>query len=101
MPTDIIIDLSKEYELIGFRYLPDQNYIFPSGTISHYEFYVSNDQSQSTLTSSGEFSNIKNNPLWRTIHFDIIKGRYIKLRALKNTQDNKVAGYAEIDILTK
>ena len=38
--------------------------------------------------NEGEFSNIKNNPLWQTKTFATEKARYIKLRALKNTEGN-------------
>ena len=100
VPSDLIIDLGQEYDLTGFRYLPDQSYIFPSGIISQYEFSVSTDNKHWKLVSSGEFSNIRNNPLWQIKRFKQVKGRYIKFRALKNTHNNDIVGYAEIDILT-
>ena len=49
----------------------------------------------------GEFSNIKNNPLWQIKKFDAVKARYIKFRALKNVENNNNIGYAEVDIITK
>ena len=51
--------------------------------------------------NGGEFSNIKNNPLWQTKTFKSAKARYIKLRALKNTKENNAVGYAEIDVITE
>jgi len=51
--------------------------------------------------SEGEFSNIKNNPLWQTKNFEAVPARYIKLRALKNTENNTRIGYAEIDVITE
>lgn len=50
--------------------------------------------------SEGEFSNIKNNPLWQTKNLEAVQARYIKLRALKNTENNNRIGYAEIDVIT-
>lgn len=100
MPADLVLDLGKELEISGFRYLPDQSNYFPSGIITFYEFYVSENGSEWKQVSEGEFSNIRNNPLWQIKEFAPVKARYVKLRALNNTQGDKVAGYAEIDILT-
>ncbi|MCF7568252.1 alpha-L-fucosidase [Sabulilitoribacter arenilitoris] len=99
MPIDIVVDLGKIEELIGFRYLPSQSY--PPGIFTHYQFYTSNDNKNWELVDEGEFSNIKNNPLWQTKIFPLESARYIKLRAEKNTLSNDSVGYAEIDIITK
>ena len=99
MPVDLVIDLGKEEMLSGFRYLPDQN-IWNPGIISHYEFYISNDNAEWKLADAGEFSNIKNNPLWQSKSFSPVKARYIKLRALRNTDGNDEIGYAEVDVTT-
>ncbi len=100
IPADLVIDLGKEQNLSGFRYYPDQTMWGP-GIITQYEFYVSNDNVEWKLVSQGEFSNIKNNPTWQTRKFEPVKARYIKLRALKNTENNNNLGYAEIDVITK
>jgi len=99
MPVDIVIDLGKTEELVGFRYLPCQSR--GDGIITYYQFYTSNDNDNWKLVDDGEFSNIKNNPLWQTKSFALESARYIKLRAIKNTLGNDVTGYAEIDIITK
>ncbi len=99
LPADLVIDLGQEQTLVGFRYFPDQN-LWGPGIITDYEFYVSNDNVEWKLVSQGEFSNIKNNPLWQTKTFAPEKARYIKLRALKNTEGNNNLGYAEVDIVT-
>ncbi|SHM73508.1 alpha-L-fucosidase [Mucilaginibacter sp. OK098] len=100
MPVDLVIDLEKEENLSGFRYLPDQGQWNPA-IIAGYEFYVSDNGADWKLVSHGEFPNIKNNPLWQTIKFARQKARYIKLRAVKNTENSDDAGYAEIDIITE
>ena len=97
LPADLVIDLGKEQNLCGFKYYPDQR----PGAIAEYEFYVSNDNAEWKLVDKGEFSNIKNNPTWQTKTFEAVKARYIKLRALKNTENNNNLGYAEVDIITK
>jgi len=100
MPIDLIIDLGNEYNISGFKYLPDQNK-WSSGIITNYQFYVSTDNIEWKLVSEGEFSNIKNNPLIQIKTFTPVMARYIKLSALKNTIGDDVAGYAEVDVITK
>lgn len=99
LPADLVINLGKELVLTGFKYYPEQNSWQP-GLISHYEFYISKDGLNWKKVSEGEFSNIKNNPLWQTKKFDAEAARYIRFRALKNTENNNRIGYAEIDVIT-
>ena len=99
MPIELVIDLGNEYNLYGFKYLPDQNK-WSFGIITHYQFYVSADNKEWKLVSEGEFSNIKNNPLWQIKQFTSEKARFIKIIALKNTSGDDVAGYAEVDVMT-
>jgi alpha-L-fucosidase len=99
MPVDLVIDLGSQQTLSGFRYLPDQNK-WSSGIITDYRFFVSMDNINWQPINEGEFSNIKNNPVWQIIKFSLIKVRYIKLQALNNTHGDDVAGYAEVDIIT-
>jgi alpha-L-fucosidase len=100
LPVDLVIDLGKEEILTGFRYLPDQSIRNPA-VIAGYQFFISNDNSEWKLVSEGEFSNIKNNPLRQTKNFSPAKARYIKLRALRNTDGNDEIGYAEVDVVTQ
>lgn len=99
MPVDLVIDLGKEVNLAGFRYLPDQGWR-PAGIITSYAFYVSEDTVHWIQAYMGEFSNIQNNPGWQVRRFAPVKGRYVRLRALRNTQNDDAAGYAELDVIT-
>ncbi|HPG39424.1 MAG TPA: alpha-L-fucosidase [bacterium] len=99
MPIDLVIDLGKEQNLCGFRYFPEQTYWGP-GIITNYQFYVSANNKHWKLVDEGEFANIKNNPFWQIKNFAPEKARYIKLRALKNTEGNNKTGYAEVDVIT-
>ena len=100
MPVDLVIDLGNYYNVCGFKYLPDQNK-WSSGIITLYEFYVSNDNKNWKLVDKGEFSNIKNNPVWQIKSFPAVRCRYFKLRAIKNIWSDDVAGYAELDVITQ
>ncbi|WP_373548973.1 alpha-L-fucosidase [Haliscomenobacter sp.] len=100
MPVELVIDLGKQENLTGFRYLPDQNWWADGSIITQYQFFVAEDNQAWELVSEGEFANIKNNPFWQTKSFNPIKGRYIKLKALQNVQTT-ASGYAEIDVITE
>ena len=99
LPIDLVIDLGSEQQLAGFKYLPDQNR-WSSGLITKYAFFVSPDAKSWTQVSAGEFSNIKNNPVWQIQRFDPTAARFIKVRALANTEGNSRIGYAELDVIT-
>lgn len=100
-PIDVVIDLGETETISGFKYLPDQGRWSP-GIIYTYEFYVSkNGRNWGKAQSSGEFSNIRNSPVWQTKTFEPVKGRYIKLRALTPAEENGRMGIAEFDIITK
>ncbi len=98
LPAEIVIDLGKEENLAGFRYLPSQSR--NAGIIKNYQFSISVDNRKWKLVDEGEFSNIQNNPLWQIKKFEPTKARYIKLEAVRNTQGDDAAGYAELDIIT-
>ena len=100
MPIDLVIDLGNKYKVRGFKYLPDQNR-WSSGIITNYEIYVSEDNSAWKQIDQGEFSNIKNNPVWQIRNFAPANARYIRFRALKNASGDNVAGYAEVDVITE
>ena len=100
MPIDLTIDLGEDLNLKGFKYLPDQNR-WSSGIIFDYEFYTSTHGKSWKLQNKGEFSNIKNSPIWQTKTFDVVRARYIKLRGLRNNDGNNKAGYAELTVITE
>ncbi|MEO5681272.1 MAG: alpha-L-fucosidase [Chitinophagaceae bacterium] len=99
MPVDIAIDFGKEENLAGFKYLPGQG--STKGIITLYKFFVSQNNIDWNLVNEGEFSNIQNNPLWQVKNFKPVKARYIKLQALKNTENDQAAGYGELDVITE
>jgi alpha-L-fucosidase len=101
MTGELVIDLGKEENLAGFKYLPDQNWWSEATSITHFEFEISTDNKSWKRVSEGEFSNIKNSPFWQIKTFEPVKARYIKLRALKTTQEGSAPGYAEVDIITQ
>lgn len=100
LPQEVVIDLGEEYDLSGFTYYPPQNrYSF--GIIADYEFEVSNDNKNWQKVASGEFGNIKNNPIEQTVRFETVPGRYIKLRGLRTTDDSGAISIGELGIITQ
>lgn len=99
MPVDLVIDLGREQNLCGFRYLPDQGNT--AGAIAKYQLLISQDNTEWKRVDEGEFPNIRNNPVWQTRNFSPVKARYIKLRSLQDVYGNSNAGYAEVDVITR
>ncbi|WP_251623660.1 alpha-L-fucosidase [Odoribacter lunatus] len=90
---EITINLGGTHTLNGFTYTPDQNR-WGGGIISHFEFYVGN-----RLVASGEFSNIKNNPIEQTVTFEPTRGNTVRFVAQKII-NGKNMGIGEFTVLT-
>ncbi len=98
--NEIIIDLGEIESLTGFTYMPDQAR-WSSGIISHYEFFTSIEgEKWDGPVVSGEFSNIKNNPIKQTIRFIRTDARFIKLKAITIVNEG-IAGFGEVGIITE
>lgn len=99
--ADIIVDLGKEYHIKGVKYLPDQGRWNP-GIIFDFEFYVNEKNANwGNPLLKGEFSNIKNSPVWQVKEFAPQKGRFIKFKALSSALESGKIGLAELDIITE
>ncbi|RYY66827.1 MAG: hypothetical protein EOO13_15325 [Chitinophagaceae bacterium] len=97
IPQHIIIDLGKQLAFHSFIYLPAQNKN-TEGRITKYSFFISNDGIQWQQIITGEFANIKANPVEQLVALNkTINARYIKLLALEVTGGNGIT-IAEIGI---
>ncbi|MGH1162551.1 M6 family metalloprotease domain-containing protein (plasmid) [Bacillus mycoides] len=95
MPHEIQIDLGTTYNLSKFSYLPRQDGQI-NGTIKDYEFYVSGDGvNWGTAVSIGAFANNTN---LKEVSFANKTGRYIRLRALSEVNNNPWTSAAEINV---
>ena len=88
-PTQLLIDWDTEQTITAFRYLPPQD--SRNGTVTHYTLWASTDWSNWEKISSGEFSNIINNPIWQTITFPPTKARVLRLDADRLATGNRMA----------
>ena len=94
-PTQMLMDWDSAQTFTTFRYLPPQD--GSEGTITHYTLSASTDWRNWTVLSSGEFSNIVNNPIWQTITFPPTQVRMFKLDA-ERLADGDRMGYGDIDV---
>ncbi len=95
--NSVTIILDKEYTISGFKYLPNQTR-WGGGIISRYEIYSDNKK-----IASGEFSNIKANPIEQIVKFSSpIKSSKLKFVAIEIAAGTGKRGeIAEFSIITE
>jgi hypothetical protein len=95
-PHEIIIELSPATTIKGFAYLPRQD-DSENGSIKDYEFYVSaDDQNFEQPVCKGTFKNSKDK---KSVTFEPVKCRFIKLKALSEVNGEAWTSAAEIGVL--
>lgn len=94
----LLIDLGEERNVSSFHYLPDQSE-YNKGLIAGYRLSVGMEaDAVNRVVSSGEFSNIKNNPILQSVYFSPVTARYVLLEAVKMVEDGAPMGFAELGI---
>ena len=73
-----VLDLGRECTVNVLHYLPTDD---GKGTITNYELYAGASADNVKLITSGEFSNIKNNPIAQAIRFAPTKAQVLVLKA--------------------
>jgi len=98
-PQYIVVDMGKERNIAGFKYLPRADGCL-KGIVDEYAFYISNDKDKwDKPVAEGEFSNILNNPIEQEVALkQPVKGRYFKFVAKHSAKANHIS-LAEIDII--
>lgn len=100
LPQDMVVDMGKEQPIIGFTYLPRQDKNI-GGIADRYVYYVSLDGKTWKEVASGEFSNIKANPVEQTVQLTKpAEARYFKLSVLHVIEGDSVS-VAELGVRTK
>ena len=96
--NELLIDLGRETKVSTFMYLPDQSEN-RHGLIHSYTLAACKaDGTDEHVLSSGEFSNIQNNPVLQTITFEPTTTRYLKLKADRMVNDGEQIGVAELGV---
>ncbi|MDE5610778.1 MAG: discoidin domain-containing protein, partial [Odoribacter sp.] len=92
----------KEYALTGFTYTPAPADEY-AGTVFLYRVYASRDGRNWTLCeTTGEFSNIKNNPIPQTVRFKTAyPARYFRFESVREMDNRPFITVGELDVLVK
>ncbi|PXV66760.1 alpha-L-fucosidase [Dysgonomonas alginatilytica] len=91
---ELVVVLTEPQTINGFVYVPNQGRD-SQGHIDSYQFYIDDK-----MVASGEFSNIKHNPIEQRIQFDPIRGQTVRLKILRVVDDVKRIGIGEFSVLT-
>lgn len=96
--NELLIDLGRDTKVSTLMYLPDQSEN-RHGLIHSYTLATCKaDGTDEHVLSSGEFSNIQNNPVLQTITFEPTTTRYLKLKADRMVNDGEQIGVAELGV---
>ena len=96
--NELLIDLGRDTKVSTLMYLPDQSEN-RHGLIHSYTLAACKaDGTDEHVLSSGEFSNIQNNPVLQTITFESTTTRYLKLKADRMVNDGEQIGVAELGV---
>lgn len=97
LPQEIVIDMGSEQKIAAFSYLPRQDGKF-NGTIDRYALLGSNDGKNWEEVATGEFANIKANPIAQQVNFKkSLTARYLKFKAL-HVVEGTFINIAELDV---
>ncbi len=95
-PHEIIIELGAPTSIKGFTYLPRQDDQV-NGTIKEYEFYLSSDGKDfGQPVKKGTLGEGKEK---KTVIFDGKQGRFVKLKALSEINEQPWTSAAEIEVI--
>lgn len=92
----IMIDLEGRKTVKGISYLPPRNW-GDEGIITNYSFWAQVEGEWVKL-SSGEFSNIINNPIWQTVNTEPVETSLIRLDAEILSSGQRVQ-FADLEVL--
>ena len=97
--TRLTIDMGRIHRIGGFAYQPRQDWNF-QGVVDRYQFETSVDGKQwTTQVASGEFGNIRNNPMLQEVSFAPVEARFFRFTPLRDTDNIGWVGAAEITVL--
>lgn len=93
---ELVFDMGGTYTVTGLTYAPDANR-WGSGPVSKYRIYVDDKE-----VASGEFSNIKANPIEQVVTFaEPVRGSRVGFVVDATADGASSASFAEITVLTE
>ncbi len=94
-----IISLGEKIKISGFYYLPRQDNS-PQGITKTYSFAISNDGKIWKTIKTGNFSNIKNNPVIQKVKLNKkVETSFIKFTSVKNINNDNSFSVAELGVI--
>ena len=93
----VTLDLGKNQSIKAFFYLPDQQ-PKPKGLAANYALYAGQSLTEMQLITTGEFSNIQNNPILQSVYFAPRDARYVRLVATRMVKDGEPLGFSKLAI---
>lgn len=101
-PHHLAIDLGRSVSIRGFTYLPRQDRRVPDSMIEAWRFETSTDGTHWETAATGEFGNLLNDPVERTVAVEpAVKARFVRLVSLRGVQGKPYAGAAELGVLAE
>jgi alpha-L-fucosidase len=99
-PINITVDMGREFSVKAFTYLPRQDKK-TDGIADKYIYYMSSDGKEWKLVASGEFANIRANPVRQVIPLmGPVLARYFKFSILHVISGNEIS-VAELGVHVK
>ena len=89
--SEVMMDLGKVLTLRSLHYKPSS-----SGMAANYEILVGESPDALKPIASGEFSNIRNNPIMQDVYFAPVNARYVLLRATRMVTDGEALKYDQL-----
>ena len=87
-PRTATLDLGQRRTVSSLHYQPAAN-----GVVTHYEILVGDAPDALRPVATGEFSNIRNNPIMQHVYFTPTDGRYVQLRAVQMLNEGEALKY--------
>ncbi|MCR5132262.1 MAG: alpha-L-fucosidase [Prevotella sp.] len=87
----LVLDLGQVRTLRSLHYKPSS-----TGMVSNYEILAGESLDNLHAVASGEFSNIRNNPIMQDVYFAPINARYVMFRATRMVRDGEPIKYDQL-----
>ena len=94
-PRQMLIECPGTKLISEFRYLPPQH--SRKGVVTHYSLWGL-EGGQWKKLSSGEFSNIVNNPIWQSVRFPAIRANLLRLDVERLAEGERME-YEDVEIV--
>ncbi|MGQ7868642.1 alpha-L-fucosidase [Sunxiuqinia sp. sy24] len=98
---EVVVDFGEAIAFSGLTYLPDQAR-WSRGIALNYQISISEDGENWTELATGDFSNIRNNPITQTIDLGKkVTSQFLKFATTAAADGQCVLGIAELDVISK